>query len=331
MKIAVYKDTLDNRIHKHGKKYQILEQICQGFLKSGCEVEVVENANEPFNKWMVIKADIHLFLGTPKLYTELPLKNHELARNTVWAFSQNRGFQNLIVESKTISRVLGMYNKLRLEKTYRLSFNHWQPNLGYFGPLKQKDSSRFMRFCNQYNILPEESKHQGGDHFLVIAQVRNDPSSGNQDQTFWAAQQCASIRRYSNKKIVVRPHPKDLAWNTVKFLHQVKNYKNIEVGTRSFDEDLRDSEAVFASTSTSTIMSNWLNIPTVSNINSLTSFSDIPDISSYFAGQRVDQTNRQYMFNRLAFTEWSVSEITNGIWFNWIKDDLERYIKENNV
>jgi hypothetical protein len=111
-------------------------------------------------------------------------------------------------------------NTQNLHHYLRYSFNGVFPNTGIYCDT-EINSDRWKQISLDLNISLKDYRHNG-DHILLCLQRNGGWSMGSVDIQEWANNTIKKIRQYSNRPIVIRPHPGD------KTTKQILNIRNSE-------------------------------------------------------------------------------------------------------
>jgi len=166
---------------------------------------------------------------------------------------------------------------------------------------------------------------QTGEDILICGQHGNSHQwRNNPPMSKWFDQQIIEIRKYTDKPIVIRPHPRNhVVIDTTK-------YKNVKIvgpkrDRKTYDDtDLADR-----------LKSTWAVVSHSSNPAMTAVFSGIPVYVSeaslsYDVGNKTfeninnpNMPDRQHWANKLAYTEWWTDEVEQGLPWKRIKKKLE--------
>ena len=140
----------------------------------------------------------------------------------------------------------------------------------------------------------------------------------------WFDQQITEIRKYTDKPIIIRPHPRNhVAIDTAK-------YKNVKIVGPKRDRNTYDDTDL-----AERLKSAWAVVSHSSNPAMTAVFSGIPVYVSeaslsYDVGNKTFENinnpvmpDRQQWANRLAYTEWWTDEIEQGLPWKRIRKRLE--------
>jgi len=177
-----------------------------------------------------------------------------------------------------------------------------------------------------------------GDSILIMGQLEKDSAliemynAGYNSFDSYIIEQIKIIRRYTDRPIVVRPHP--VGAKTFYALEENLNnaYKNISVsknynstttlnGGKGLEEDLNNAYCVVTYSSNSAVEAVEKGIP-IFTLSSTSSAYDIghKDLSKIESlDYNIDIST---WFNKIAYTIWNNEEITNGLMWSHLKEVL---------
>lgn len=171
---------------------------------------------------------------------------------------------------------------------------------------------------------------QTGDTIIICGQ--HDTSHqwrGKPIMADWIEQQIIEIRKYSSRPILIRPHPRNI------FDFNEKKYKDIRI-----EKPRRDTSTYDDTDFKKTLNSAWSVINHSSNpameavINGIPVFVSESSLCHDVGNHSLTKIEnpimpeRQQWANKLAYTEWTVSEIREGLPWQRIRQRLEeKYIK----
>ena len=145
----------------------------------------------------------------------------------------------------------------------------------------------------------------------------------------WFEQQINEIRKYTNRPILVRPHPRNpigldiKKWKNVSYKPPQRDYNTID--DTDFKETLKHTWAVINYSSNPAMIAVFNGIPVFVSEQSLC--YDVGNINISKINNPV-MPNRNEWANKLAYTEWTTNEIKQGLPWGRIKKRLEeKYLK----
>lgn len=206
----------------------------------------------------------------------------------------------------------------------RLGWYSYKWSDGIFGN-KNSPSDRWNKFKKETGIIIKEW-NSPGDHILIMGQKEGDSSLSNlykkHDSFYdWVEKIIKEIRKYSDRKIIIRPHPRnlrhglDMCHDLNKKLINVQVSQNLtEGGTQGgegLEQDLKLSHCVITYNSLSAVEAISEGIPTFAfDDGSMIwpiAHKDLSTIENL--DYNIDIT--QWCYD-IAYTQWSRKEHTQG-------------------
>lgn len=188
---------------------------------------------------------------------------------------------------------------------WKVSLNHIN-GTGQYGPTGNGPERR-----NKLKINLKPWKQ--GSKILICGQhIKSQQWKGMPDINQWATTTVNEIRKYTDREILLRPHPRShMNYNGYQSFVGI-NYPNKINGTYDsfdFENVLNDTWAVV----------NWNSNPaTVSVLNGVPAFVGPDSYAAPVSSQDLSRIESPYMPDReqwandLAYTEWTTEEIANG-------------------
>lgn len=182
------------------------------------------------------------------------------------------------------------------------------------------DDTRWPKF--RINLKPWKQK---GDNILVLGQHDHSQQwHGLPKMQKWLEQQVAKIREYTDRTIIVRPHPRNIVPVNVNDLKNVKiklaKRDNNTYDDTDFQQTLRDSWAVVNHSSNPAMQSVFNGVPVFVSKSSLSKAVGNLDVSAI---EKPAMPDRQEWANKLSYTEWYEEEIKEGLPWKRIRNRLE--------
>lgn len=182
-----------------------------------------------------------------------------------------------------------------------------------------EDKNRWNKLA-EFNNLHLKEWHQG-DKVLFNLQISTDSAlnrlnfstSGYFD---FVVATINNLKNHTDRKIVIRPHP--LNKSIVQEL--LKKCKNLEISTRSLEEDLNDSKVMITYNSTSSVESIINGTPVISLDPSCIAYEvsghSLTDIETclYF--------DRSLWLNKISYMQWHTSELLNNETWNTVTSKI---------
>jgi hypothetical protein len=187
--------------------------------------------------------------------------------------------------------------------TWRVSLNHIN-GLGVFGNNTNLDYKRHKKL--NLNLLPINNNRPSS--ILIAAQHQQSLQwEGQPTMTYWATKTIDEIRKYTDRPILVRPHPRSpfsLSYTDVKIIAP----KKIANSYDNFDIDY-NMHCVVNHNSGPGVQSAMQGTPVIVDKSSIA--SPISDIISNI--EKIQLPDRTEWFTQLCHTEWTQEEIATGI------------------
>lgn len=187
--------------------------------------------------------------------------------------------------------------------TWRVSLNHIN-GLGVFGNNTNLDHKRHKKL--NLNLLPINNNRPSS--ILIAAQHQQSLQwEGQSTMTHWATKTIDEIRKYTDRPILVRPHPRSpfgLSCTDVKIIAP----KKITNSYDNFDIDY-NMHCVINHNSGPGVQSAIQGTPVIVDKSSIA--SPISDVISNI--EKIQLPDRTEWFTQLCHTEWTREEIAAGI------------------
>lgn len=301
-RLAVYHRSVPNK--KNLEKTQMLEFFAAGAKLCGDNVIDV-------NDYRTVSSDVAVIQGW---ITDDIQRPHLKLRNDV--ITQQLTKNRVVV---TADSNLFLYADVKNSLHYlRYSFNGVFPTTGnYFDT--NVDSNRWSKIANNLNITVKDYR-SNGDHILVCLQRNGGWSMGSVPVAQWTMSTISLLRQYTDRPIVVRPHPGDQHSKTyLSELDAVKNQLKFEFSTNAdIRDDFRNCWAVVNYNSSPTIAASIEGIPV---------FITDPDRSQSCAVANLDLANienpampdRTPWLQKLAMSHWNFDELRSGKAWNHMR------------
>lgn len=214
----------------------------------------------------------------------------------------------------------------QLSQYKRIGWNNYKNGLGNFNN-DNVDSSRWHKFVKENNFSIKEW-NSPGHAILIMGQLEYDSAliemydSGYSSFDDYIVEQIKLIRQYTDRPIIVRPHPlgsktfyklEESLNNTYKNISVSKNYSSTTTlnGGPGLEEDLKNAYCVVTYNSNSAVEAVEKGIP-VFTLSSTSSAYDIghKDLSKIESlDYNIDISS---WCNKIAYTVWNEDEIKNG-------------------
>jgi len=277
------------------EKPMILDNFLQGVKAVGDEAIAHHGTN-------LIDADVALIQGfvhelgktAPHLQLRRNILDHQHAQ-------MNR---SLIVDSN-----LFLYADPGNTKRYlRYSYDGVFPCTGFYFDA-QIDPARWQKISKDLNIsLKPYTKT--GNYILVCCQRNGGWSMKGLPVPIWLDQTIKKIKQYTNRPIVVRPHPGDKKWHT--YLN-VKPYDNVTLSTNNLKDDLKNAWATVVFNSSPSVASLIEGVPTFVT-DQQPEFSQVLGVCNTNLEniETPEYHDRQSWIERISMSHWNFDELKSG-------------------
>jgi len=207
---------------------------------------------------------------------------------------------------------------LRRNKSFKIAINGVNGKADFAN--QEVDGKRWHLF--EHTLKPWQ---QRGQTIILLGQHHaSEQWAGMPDMRTWFESQVQQIRKYTDRPIQIRPHPR----NNVVF--DVKKYTNVtlknpvidvsKIDDTDFKDTLKDAWAVVNHSS---------NLAMEAVINGIPVFVSEASLCYEVGNHSLDTINnpvmpdRKFWTNKLSYTEWFPDEIEKGLPWKRIKNRLE--------
>ena len=185
-------------------------------------LEIVNSINDP----RVLEADA--FIQTNILKPEIA---RSPTKKEVYEFIKNSGKPFLVIDSATFRR----YSHL---KYVRIGWNSYKWDEGDFNN-KNSPPDRWNQFQKTTGIAIKDW-HSPGDSILIMGQKEGDSSLNKLYEKYnsfydWLEELIIDIRNYSDRPIIIRPHPRGLNYGKNLANKLANKFKKISVSENVID------------------------------------------------------------------------------------------------
>jgi hypothetical protein len=295
MKVVSYSQVIP-KVNKNIEKKQILEKFVQGVNQKN-DTGILHNSNN------LVECDVAVIQG----WVHEKSKNapHLLLRQQIIDFQKQNQKYVCVADSNLF---LYATNNNSPHHYLRYSFNDVFPNKGIYCDDKI-DANRWKQISKDLNIQLEDNKFRG-KNILLCLQRNGGWSMGNVDINNWIESVVSKIRKYSDRPIVLRPHPKDN--DAATYLKKVNQNSNIKISyNKTIEQDLEKAWCVVNHNSSSIVGAI---------IKGHSAFITDPHHSQCAEVANTDFSliERPLIFDRIKWLErismfhWKFSELENG-------------------
>jgi len=193
MKLAVYLSGVPRK-SKNEFKRGILTRFAQGARLSGDEVFLIDH-NEP------VECDVAVLQG----WIGMKAGAHLEVRRRVIKQQRKQNKHTLVMDSN----LFGFLEPSDFNRYLRYSLDDVFPVTGYYFD-RDPDLTRWQKIKTNYEFA-ERDWTTAGNNILVTLQRNGGWSMGNMPVQQWLDSVLPRIRRHTDRPIVIRPHPGNLA------------------------------------------------------------------------------------------------------------------------
>jgi hypothetical protein len=307
MKIAVYHRSVPNQ--KNQEKVNLLRFFSQGAAAAGDLVVDVETYQYVDSDVAVIQGWINDGTTNGKPRPHLQLRKEVIDRNT------NNQRHVVAVDSN-----LFLYADTANKHHYlRYSFDGIFPTTGIYCDT-QVDPARWVKISQDLKVELKPYR-RNGNHILLCLQRNGGWSMGGIDVLEWAAETIVEIRKYTDRSIVIRPHPGDkFARDYLGEVNNIQLVRNIRMSDplMPLTDDLKRCWAAVNYNSSPVVGAAIEGIPIfVTDVEK----SQCRDIANTDLSQIENPAmpDRQAWVERLAMSHWNFDELQSGECWNHMR------------
>lgn len=238
------------------------------------------------------------------------------------------------IETPLLGRVI---NKSNNYNYYRIGVNGFLNNDGIFYDEENIDQERLNKIKNNVEVpeFPGWKDHTKG-YILILCQLPGDASLRGQKHSEWLADTVISLRRITQRPIVIRLHPSMSDKGRAEFfgeLHPLilENVLDItwKYGMDPLSEDLAGAGVCVSYTSGSSIDSVLQGVPVIA--------MDEGNLAYPISSHRLTHTNKPKLasnddinswLNKLANSQWTEEEMMDGTAASRIFPIIEQALRE---
>jgi hypothetical protein len=311
MKLATYLGCLPPK-NKNSEKEQILNNFSLGVSYAGDDVEIVQDHR-------LVEADAALMVGW--VHENSKESAHLVFRRQILEHQLRRGKHTIIADSN-----LFLYKDTTNPHHYlRYSLDGIFPNTGNYCD-SNIDPKRWEKFSSVTGIQLQKYR-KGGNHILLCLQRNGGWSMGNFDVVDWAAETIKTLRKYSDREIIIRAHPGDkdalrylAPKNLMKKIPLLKGVRLSRPGS-TLMQDLENCWAVVNYNSSPTVGAAIEGYPIFVTDSDRSQCSQIANKNLSLIEFPI-YPDREPWVQRLAMFHWSFDELVTGEAWAHIKTHL---------
>lgn len=266
-----------------------LEKFAAGLKRQGVNYFVHDGSN-------FRECDIAVFFGSWKQRTAA----HHVIKNQIV-----KSVPFIVLETPLLGREI--HDKHRY---LRIGVNHFLDNVGNFNN-KNCGPERWNKISKELGISLHPWR-KGGDYILVALQLPGDASLRGMDISSWARDTVFEIRKFTDRPIVIRPHPIIRKYNQKLISEACKapNVTFIDPGKISLKDHLQSAWASVTYTSGMGIDSVVCGVPGFGMNEGSFIYNLEHDLSTIEQPRLYDRS--QWVYN-LSYAQWSYDEMAEGL------------------
>jgi hypothetical protein len=254
----------------------IFDSFKQGLIKNGATIEHHSMNSDVAVIWSVL------------------WRGQMLQNKAVWEIYRKSGRSVIVLESGTLSR----------GNLFRVGLNGI--NVGAYDYITQRHSNRNKKIG--IDLLNWNNK----DSYVLFCTQHSDSHQWSQcaDICTYVTQTIETIRRFTDRKILLRPHPRNVINQNL-----IKKFKNVEYG---ISKNINGSEEFYEVLNNAFITVNYSSSPGIESIirgvPSIVSPLSLayPMTSSFELIESPNYPDREKWFEYICHTEWSIDELMTG-------------------
>jgi len=298
MKVVSYLKTVPGK-NSNQQKEDLLRFFVEGAKKYGDDGVVHDKASIMPADVAVIQGWVHENFSTPhlKLRKDIIERQQKLKKYTVAADA------NLFLYA----------NSSNPHGYLRYSFNGIFPSTGIYCD-NNPNPARWQQIQKDIGIRMQREV-RNGSHILLMLQRQGGWSMGGDDVEQWAVRNIKRIRQYSDRPIIIRPHPGDK--NTKVYLNpkvtRLNKFQNVKINLKksSLNEDLRNAWAVVNHNSSSIVGPIIMGYPAFVTDVTNSQCAEVAH-TDYSEIENPRHFDRQKWLERISMFHWKFSELQDG-------------------
>jgi hypothetical protein len=232
--------------------------------------------------------------------TDIYIRTHQLQLNK----------QSIIIELPLLGRTFATSHLY-----WRVGINGWLNNQGYYNN-KDMSNDRWLQIKQDCNINLKPFR-QTGVNIIIALQKPSDASLLGIDMSKWCCKMIKHIRKYTKRRIIIRPHTLAKTYDNVLINKYVNKYKNIEyIPANQYPKkrnDFINAWCVVSFTSGYSVDSiiNGIPVFAMSKHNFTYDLGNI-HLSNIENPIINDEERMQFLYN-LSYCQWTKNEIELGL------------------
>ena len=279
------------------EKPAIIVNFIEGVWRCGDEGSIVTDYNPVDADVAVVQGFVHPgSKQTPHLKLRKDVFDKQLKDNK----------RSIIVDSNLFLS----YDTGNTQKFLRYSYDGIFPNTGEYCN-DNPDPERWQLIKKKLNISLKDYR-RGGSHILICCQRDGGWSMGGQALMPWLIKTITKIKKYSDRKIIVRFHPGDK--RTLDHKRALNRYKleNVFVSqSSSLLQDFRNCYCLINYNSSPAVVSAIEGIPTIV-LDPIRSQAGPVSNTKIENIENLKEFDRQFWIQQMAQMHWTLDELKDG-------------------
>jgi hypothetical protein len=238
----------------------------------------------------------------------LPVVDHDEDIAVIWSvlwwgrmLANKKIYEKCQAENKPV--IIIEVGNLSRGETWRLCFNNIN-GLGEFGNTDDIDANRHEKLGI---FLEPEQKKRRGEILIACQHEQSLQWEGQPTMRQWAEGMVAKVRQLTDRRIIVRPHPRSLF--PLKIPGIIFETPNRVPNTYDGFDIFYNYHCVINHNSGPAVQAAIAGIPVICDSSSLAS----PVSGNFENLEKISLPDRTEWFAKLCHTEWTVDEISQGI------------------
>jgi len=293
--VVVYQDCLPKK-NNNPEKIQALQNFWRGVRSCGDNAVMLPGTT-------LVDCDVAVILGW--VHSNSKNSKHLNLRRQVIDTQLAKNRHVVVIDSN-----LFLYKDTSNPNHYlRYSFNGVFPNTGIYCDSKPTQANWDQLSKKMQLELKPYRTH--GNHLLVCLQRNGGWSMGGQSVSAWIDDTLAKIRQYSDRPVILRPHPGDKT--IYDFSRHLKQFANVTVSSPSDSliDNLRDCWAVINHNSSPAVAAAIEGFPIFLTDPDNSQCREIAN-TDFSLLENPDMPQRQAWLNRLAMFHWDFDDLRQG-------------------
>lgn len=209
---------------------------------------------------------------------------------------------------------------------WRVGINHFLYDMADFNNVQCPDD-RWNKMTEEMGVEIKPWR-ASGNHILLMLQLPKDASLRGMDISSWAVKTVHQLRKYTNRPIWIRPHPtlRNYDWGLFDMITEIYSDVHIhDADTLTLEQSFDGCHAVVSYTSGSSVDAIINGVPVF--------VCDTGNMAFPMAEWKLENIetplmpDRTQYLNNLAYAQWSISEMKEGLPWLHLKPKLDQPYK----